>query len=69
LANRKLVAVTKDEQIGYWRDLARKNWAEAHRMAKRAGWSTFGAHTDQPDLILEFEGVAEDGLPIWERPA
>lgn len=32
------------------------------------GWFTFGTHIDQPGVELDFWGLGNDGLPIWERP-
>lgn len=33
------------------------------------GWFPFGHHVDKGVSNLEFHGVGQDGLPIWERPA
>jgi hypothetical protein len=42
---------------------------EAFRLAENGGWSPFGTHVSQPEMIrhLEFDGD-QDGLPMWERP-
>lgn len=34
--------------------------------AAMLGWSTFGTHVDQPDVVLEFAGD-DDGVPEFER--
>jgi hypothetical protein len=39
----------------------------APRTLTRDGWWTFGSFVDY-SFPLEFDGEAEDGLPIWERP-
>lgn len=32
------------------------------------GWFTYGTHVDKDDVVLDFWGEDEDGLPLWERP-
>lgn len=32
------------------------------------GWHTFGSHVGIADIVLEFWGTDEGGMPLWERP-
>lgn len=32
------------------------------------GWFNFGYHVDKPEVALEFWGIGDDYMPIWERP-
>jgi hypothetical protein len=43
-------------------------WLAKHdiELAEQLGWKPLGSHIDY-DGPLEFAGVGEDGLPVWER--
>lgn len=49
----------------------RDHWLrETFRLADKDGWFAFGHHANNPEMVgrLEFDGIDEDGLPMWERP-
>jgi hypothetical protein len=58
-----------ETRLEYAERQARFYWSEAFKMAERAGWSPFGTHLTGPDALnLEFDGLDECQMPIWERP-
>lgn len=62
---------TAEESAELWREVA--EWYQHQLCCPPEGWFTFGTHIDPEtgramDVQLEFWGIDDGGLPIWERP-